>query len=279
VNEDSGATAVNVLANDTDVDGGTKLVTAVTQPANGAVVITGGGTGLTYAPTANYCGPDSFTYTITGGSSATVSMTVTCVDDGPATAVNDSATVNEDSGANTVAVLGNDTPDPDGTAFVVTAVGAAGNGTTAVGPGGAHVTYTPNANYCGPDSFTYTITGGSSATVSVTVTCSNDAPTAVGSLANVVSPETVALSIATAQAFGDIDDASLSYSASGLPAWLSINATTGVISGTPPIGAAVPGIYPITVTASDAEPLSATQSFTVTIVPAVLFGDGFETVQ
>lgn len=94
-----------------------------------------------------------------------------------------------------------------------------------------------------------------------------------------VSPETVALSIATAQAFGDVDDASLSYSASGLPAWLSINATTGVISGTPPIGAAVPGIYPITVTASDAEPLSATQSFTVTIVPAVLFGDGFETVQ
>ncbi|MBK6435579.1 MAG: cadherin-like domain-containing protein [Rhodanobacteraceae bacterium] len=54
----------------------------------------------------------------------------------------------------------NDTPDPDGTAFVVTAEYAT-NGTTAVGPAGANVTYTPNGNYCGPDSFTYTITGGS----------------------------------------------------------------------------------------------------------------------
>ena len=75
----------------------------MTQPANGTVVITGGGTGLTYAPNANYCNnppgttPDTFTYTLTpGGSTATVSMTVTCVDD-PPVAVNDAATVAEDS--------------------------------------------------------------------------------------------------------------------------------------------------------------------------------------
>ncbi|HBL30150.1 MAG TPA: hypothetical protein DD490_25210, partial [Acidobacteria bacterium] len=40
VGEDSGATAVDVLANDTDVDAGTKLVASVTQPTNGTVVIT-----------------------------------------------------------------------------------------------------------------------------------------------------------------------------------------------------------------------------------------------
>ena len=39
--------------------------------SNGAVVITGGGTGLTYAPNANYCGADSFTYTLTPGGSST----------------------------------------------------------------------------------------------------------------------------------------------------------------------------------------------------------------
>ncbi len=44
-----------MLANDTDVDGGTKLVQSVTQPSNGTVVITGGGTGLTYQPAADYC--------------------------------------------------------------------------------------------------------------------------------------------------------------------------------------------------------------------------------
>ena len=86
------------MANDTDTDGGPKSVASVTQPANGTVVITGGGTGLTYQPDPNYCNsqaggaPDTFTYTLNGGDSATVSVTVTCVDD-PPTAVDDSATV------------------------------------------------------------------------------------------------------------------------------------------------------------------------------------------
>ncbi|HQW80541.1 MAG TPA: tandem-95 repeat protein [Pseudomonadota bacterium] len=278
VNEDSGSNTIDVLGNDSDIDGGTNLVTAVGTATNGTTAVGPAGANVTYTPNGNYCGPDSFTYTITGGSSATVTVTVTCIDDGPAAAVADSVTVNEDSGANTITVLTNDTPDPDGTAFVVTAVGTATNGTTAVGPAGANVTYTPNGNYCGPDSFTYTITGGSSETVTVTVTCINDAPAPAGSLADVTLPEAVPLSVATLSAFSDVDNASLTYGASGLPAWLTIDAGTGVISGTPPIGASVPGSYPITVTASDAEPLSATQSFTVTVLPFGLFADGFETM-
>ena len=82
--ENAGATAIYVLANDTDIDGGPKEVIAKTDGAHGTVAITGGGTGLTYAPAANYCGADSFTYELNGGSSATVSATVTCVDDLPA---------------------------------------------------------------------------------------------------------------------------------------------------------------------------------------------------
>src|SRR6185503_8511194 len=71
-NEDSGATAIDVLANDTDIDGGPKTIASITQPSNGTVVGTGGSsgawTGLTYQPNANYCndGPppdDTFTYT------------------------------------------------------------------------------------------------------------------------------------------------------------------------------------------------------------------------
>ena len=70
VTEDSGASPIDVLANDTDVDGGPKSVASVTQPANGTVVITGGGTGLTYAPNADYCNNppgttlSTFTYTL-----------------------------------------------------------------------------------------------------------------------------------------------------------------------------------------------------------------------
>ena len=91
-----------MLANDTDPDGDPLVIDSVTQPANGTVVITGGGTGLTYEPDADYCNTppgttlDTFTYTLTpGGSTATVSVTVTCVDDAPV-AVDDAATVTED---------------------------------------------------------------------------------------------------------------------------------------------------------------------------------------
>ena len=81
--EDAPATAIDVLANDGDMDGGPKTVIGRTNGAHGAVAILGAGAGLTYAPAADYCGPDSFTYTLNGGSTATVSITVTCVEDPP----------------------------------------------------------------------------------------------------------------------------------------------------------------------------------------------------
>lgn len=114
--EDASATAVPVLTNDTDADGGANLIQSVTQPANGTVVITGGGTGLTYQPDANYCNdppgttPDTFTYTLTpGGSTATVSMTVTCVNDAP---IADNETFSGSQGAiGNTALIGNDPSD------------------------------------------------------------------------------------------------------------------------------------------------------------------------
>ena len=58
--------------------------------------------GVTYLQNANYCNDgsptDDFTYTLApGGSTASVAVTVTCVDDGP-TAVGDAPTVAEDAG-------------------------------------------------------------------------------------------------------------------------------------------------------------------------------------
>ena len=88
VQEGSAATVIDVLANDTDPDGGPKSVGSVTQPVNGTVTIGQDGAHVTYAPKAGYCntgsGPDTFGYTLTpGGSSATVSMTVTCAQQTP----------------------------------------------------------------------------------------------------------------------------------------------------------------------------------------------------
>jgi uncharacterized repeat protein (TIGR01451 family) len=195
VAEDSGANAIDVLANDTfapDVSE-TLTVTARTNGAHGAVAITGGGTGVSYTPAADYFGPDSFTYTISDGNggtdTATVSVTVTNVNDNP-DAVNDSATVAEDSGANAIDVLANDTAAPDtGETLTVTAKTNGAHGTVAITGGGTGVSYTPAADYFGPDSFTYTISDGNggtdTATVSVTVTNVNDNPDAVNNSATV----------------------------------------------------------------------------------------------
>lgn len=86
VTENAATTAIDVLANDTDPDGGAKSVIAVTQPAHGSVAIAG--SGLTYRPSADYCNdpggvPDTFTYTLNGGSIGTVAVTVQCVTDPP----------------------------------------------------------------------------------------------------------------------------------------------------------------------------------------------------
>ncbi|MDQ2082928.1 VCBS domain-containing protein [Xanthobacteraceae bacterium Astr-EGSB] len=84
VAEDAGPVTIDVFANDTDNDGGPKTITSVSQSAHGTVLITGGGTGLTFQPAANFSGDTSFTYTLNGGSTATVNVTVTPVADQPA---------------------------------------------------------------------------------------------------------------------------------------------------------------------------------------------------
>ena len=143
------ATAVDVLANDTDVDGGPMSVASVTQPANGTVAITGGGTGLTYEPDADYCNsqpggsPDTFTYTLNGGDTATVSVTVTCVDDAPV-AVNDSRRWPRTPAPTAIDVLANDT-DVDGGPKSVASVTQPANGTVVITGGGTGLTYEPDA--------------------------------------------------------------------------------------------------------------------------------------
>ena len=110
--ENASPTHVDVLANDTDVDGGLKRVESVTAPVHGTATISAEGKGVDYQPEGSYCGPDSFTYALNGGSSATVSAEIECFDE-PPVAVDDAATVVEDSGANAIDVLANDT-DTDG---------------------------------------------------------------------------------------------------------------------------------------------------------------------
>ena len=81
--ENSGATIIDVFANDTINKG--DVVTTFTQPANGLVNLEL--FGMIYQPDNGYCNngatTDDFTYTLTGGSTATVSITVTCLAGNP----------------------------------------------------------------------------------------------------------------------------------------------------------------------------------------------------
>ena len=161
VAEDAPATAIGVLANDSEAVAGITKIVAKTDGAHGTVVITGGGTGLTYEPDANYCNAgtaDTFTYTLNGGSTATVAVDVTCVDD-PPVAVDDTETVDEDAGANAIDVLANDT-DIDGGPKAIARSPSRPTGQWAITGGGTGLTYTPDANYCRPPDarhFTYTL--------------------------------------------------------------------------------------------------------------------------
>jgi len=177
--------ANGVLGNDTDPDGDTLTVTAFTQPTNGTVTIGSDGK-LEYTPNANFHGVDTLNYTISDGNggtdTATVTITVTGVNDAP-DAVDNSYTTDEDTKLtiNANGVLGNDT-DPEGDTLTVTAFTQPTNGTVTIGSDGK-LEYTPNANFNGVDTLNYTISDGNggtdTATVTINVTGVNDLPTPV----------------------------------------------------------------------------------------------------
>ncbi len=172
-------TTVDVLANDSDADGDALLITDLTAPTHGSAVVQEGQ--VLYTPASDFNGSDAFSYTVSDGeggtASAAVAVAVTAVNDRPV-ARNDAATVDED-GQVALAVLANDS-DVDGDALAVTSVTDPANGTTSTD--GATVTYVPDADFNGTDAFSYTVGDGNggtaSATVAVTVTAVNDAPTA-----------------------------------------------------------------------------------------------------
>ena len=172
---------LDVLANDTDVDGDPLTVSDVTPPAHGTATVADAGT-ITYTPETDFNGEDRFTYTVADGqggtAEASVSITVTAVNDLPV-AADDAATTDEET-AVTVEVLANDT-DADGDALTISAVTTPAHGTAAVADDGT-ITYTPETHFNGEDTFTYTVADGqggtAEASVSITVTAVNDLPVA-----------------------------------------------------------------------------------------------------
>ena len=213
------------------------------------------------------------TVTATDRSNASDSITVTInvfnVNEAP-TAVNDTATTTEDQSVR-IDVLDNDTdPDTEPAALTVSVLRQPLNGTARV-ESDRTITYTPNANYHGPpsDTFTYTVSDGSltdDGSVTVTVEAVNDAPTfpsptAARSVSESAQP---GANVDVPVTANDVDGDLLGYRLQGAPEF-EIDEDTGQIQVAPGVTLdreRTPS-YEVTVTASDGK--GGTDSITVTI--------------
>jgi len=264
-NED---TPKGVTLNGGDIDSTNLSFTVASGPSHGTLSATSGvmsctpvanGTGtpgatcsayVTYTPAPNYNGPDSFTFTVSDGAlasnTATVSITVYPVDDAPTTA-GQSVTTDED----TPKSITLSASDIDSTAVSFTVTGGPSHGLLSATSGamtcvavsndtgtpGANcsvtITYTPAANYNGPDSFTYTVGDGSlsssPATVSITVNPVNDPPVADAKSATTAEDITKTITLSG----NDIDSTSLTFTVVVPPSHGQLSATTGTMTCTP----------------------------------------------
>ena len=241
-----------------DVESSVLTFSVIADPAHGT--LSGTEPNLTYTPNPNYNGPDSFTFTANDGTvdsdPATVTITVTAVNDKPV-ANAQSVTTNEDA-TKAITLTGSDV---ESSVLTFSVIADPAHGTlSGTEP---NLTYTPNPNYNGPDSFTFTANDGTvdsnTATVSITVSPVNDAPVctdiALGTDRNVPVSGTVACN--------DVDSASLTLRIGTGPAKGMVspfNAATGAFTYTPNTGATGPDSF--TVIASD----GAADSLLVTVV-------------
>jgi large repetitive protein len=263
VNED-GTLSINgpgVLANDSDVDGDALSAVLVNGPAHGALTLNADGS-FTYTPQGNYNGPDSFTYKASDGSlqsgTATVTITVNAVNDAPV-AAGDSYALDEDTTltVNASGVLSNDS-DVDGDPLSAILVTGPSHGSLALNADGSF-TYTPTANYNGPDSFTYKASDGSLqsavVTVAITVRPVQDPPIANAGPDQTVNEAQVVTFIGTGS---DPDGDTLTYSwnfGDGGTA-NSANATHTYLDN---------GVYTATLTVDDGHGHIATDTLIVTV--------------
>ncbi len=192
---------LDVLANDTNPDGGDLAVAAITNvPTDHSATVIADGSAddgkIEYTHGGSDLADISFTYELNGGSTANVFLAVTNTDDDPIVVENVSIDLVEDDDATPIAVLTEGQKDGDGDALVLSAIGSDGVNEDGVNPtkgsaqlidegGVMTLVYTPDSDENGSDSFTVEVsdgTTGDEVTVTITVNIApvNDAPVAAG---------------------------------------------------------------------------------------------------
>ncbi|MCX7561799.1 Ig-like domain-containing protein, partial [Sulfitobacter sp. F26204] len=259
---------IDVVANDTDVDGDPLTVTGATVPADQGIVEVVGNE-VVFTPAPDFTGDATITYTVEDPDGLTDTGTVTVdvapVADAP-TAVDDVATTDEDTPV-TIDVVGNDT-DPDDDPLTVTgATVPADQGT--VGVVGNEVVFTPAPDFNGDATITYTVEDPAGNTdtgeVAVTVAPVNDAPVAVDD-----SDDTAFETPVTIDVLGndsDVDGDDLTVTAATAPNGTVVINGDGTLEYTPDAG--FDGVDTISYTIADEDGLTDTAEVAVTVAPEV----------
>jgi len=254
-----------------DADGDTVTYALGSAASHGTVVVNADGS-YTYTPAANYNGPDTFTYTVSdgqGGSNTyTVGVTVNPVNDPPVAAADTFRTDEDTPVTITLAsLLANDT-DADGDALRVVSAFGATHGSISIVAG--NIVFTPDANFSGQGSFSYTITdgkgGSSTGTAFIDVAPLNDAPVAAADAVrtNEDTPVTIAASTLLANDTDPDGDALTVTSVQG-----AVNGTASLVGGnvvfTPAGNYSGPASF--TYTVSDGHGGTSTATVNVTVDP------------
>jgi hypothetical protein len=262
--EDTTAT-VTVLTNDSDIDGNPLTVTGASADS-GSVTVNSDGT-LSFEPDSNFTGTATITYTITDGDegtdSATVSVTVVPVND-PPVAEDDDVVVGEDTPTD-LTVLDNDS-DVEGDDLTVTTASTP-DGSVAINSDGT-INFTPESNFTGTTTITYTVSDGEggtdSATVNVTVTPITDPPVAEDDTAT-IDEDTVDATLVVLPNDSDPDGNDLTVTtATTDDGTVTIN-SDGTLAFTPTSD--FTGTTTVTYTISDGTTSTDTATVTVTVNP------------
>lgn len=266
--------APGVLANDSDPEGDPITAALATITSHGSLTFNSDGS-FSYTPAANYNGADTFTYRAQdnhGGQSteATVTLTVNPINDAPV-AAGDSYTTDEDTPLVIPAsgVLGNDT-DVDGDVLITVLNTAPAHGSLSLNADGSFV-YTPDADFNGPDSFTYHANDGTAdsniATVSITVNQINDAPVANNTNATTNEDVSVTITLSATDADGDsLTFTIVSNPTSGtLGSITPLNCCTATVVYTPDANAN--GVDSFTYVANDSHVDSVAATVNITVNP------------
>ncbi len=158
---EDGFVDVQVLANDTDVDGDALSIQApVGSAAHGSTELLAAASTIRYRPSLNSNFSDSFQYTVRDGNggftNGTVTIQVLPVND-PPVAQDQNPGTQEDLPVSVG--LGASDPDTPAANFIRSIVSGPAHGT--LGPiVGTNVTYTPNANFNGVDTFRFKVSDG-----------------------------------------------------------------------------------------------------------------------